>query len=178
MECSSARMLIELELDGALSASEFEDLEAHVLTCEACRHERAVLLALDRALAEESLVAAPKWMPNAVIGEITRSEAVGRIGEPIGVGVAVGAAAVAVAVALVRTVRWDVIAQLWRDLADSFQRALDPVVSPLTNMPGFLTTWSEEPGINGLVWALAAAVAAFLAISTLRLAKEPTVERV
>lgn len=178
MECSSARVLMQLALDGAMSAAELEDLNGHLLTCPACRHERAVLLALDRALAEEFLVAAPKWMPDTVLSEITRSSAVGRIGEPIGVGVAVGAAAVAVTVALVRTVRWDVIAQLWQNLADSFQRALDPVVSPLTNMPGFLITWSEEPGINGLVWALAAAVAAFLAISTLRLAKEPTVERV
>jgi hypothetical protein len=45
-------------------------------------------------------------------------------------------------------------------------------------MPGFLTTWSEQPGINGLVWALAAGVAAFLVISTLRLMKEPMLERV
>lgn len=75
MKCSRARTLLNLYVDGRLSASRFAALEAHLGDCAACRAELTHLELVTRSLAEAPFVAEPERLTTLILARIAGYEA-------------------------------------------------------------------------------------------------------
>jgi predicted anti-sigma-YlaC factor YlaD len=175
VDCGKIRTLLQDELDGLLSPSEARLVVEHVGRCPDCARERAELAALDGVLSDAPIEEAPPWFAQTVTRAIARRCSARRVAEPIGIGVAAAAGFVSAALTFVRVTGHGSLTPV-RESASGFLGGAGAFLERLTTMPGFATAWSENPGIAGVVWAFGAAAAAFLAVSALRLAREPETE--
>lgn len=178
MTCEEARTLIQDKVDGLLTAADSAVLDGHLETCTGCGAELEALLAIDAALDGATLVPAPRWLPDAVADEIHRRASVRARIERTAIGAGSVAAAAGVAVAIRSLVAPSGGAAGAR-LADAAARSWQPVGETLgaaTRAPGFLTSLSQNPGVQGFVLALAAAALALLAVLALRLSKQLSLE--
>ena len=186
MDCRSAERLIQRELDALvmgdddrfagperLSAADATVLEEHCAVCSDCARLRAELRSIDEVLAGDAVVKAPAWLASAVMREIGQPAGVRRI-EPVVVSVASTLGSVAIVTTLVRTGVFARSSGLVGRLSSVVDAWLDRVVSPISTSPGVEAMQTFQPGEVGfgVMWALAAAGAAFLAVAALRLSKE------
>jgi anti-sigma factor RsiW len=75
MKCSRALTLLNLYVDGRLSASRFAALEQHLGDCAACRAELTHLELVTRSLAEAPIVAEPERLTTLILARIAGYEA-------------------------------------------------------------------------------------------------------
>ena len=176
MECAAFSNLIQQELDGTLSPEGVRALAEHAAVCEACRLERDAMRAIDTALAEELPARAPAWLESRVLREISVRAAGRRPVESVLLGVACGTAALAAGFGVARVVSWDAVGRGFVRLLGSARELAAPLADPIERAPDLVTLWSNEPGAVGFLLALAAAATAFIAISTLRAARQLSLE--
>jgi hypothetical protein len=156
-----------------LTEAESLALAEHCASCRDCSGLRDVLRSIDAALAADAVDNAPAWFANAVMREIARPVQARRL-EPAVVAVASVLGAVAVVTTLIRTGALSGIAGPVSRFASIVDSWLDGIVTATTTSPGVEVVQTFQPGgvVIGFVWALAAAGAAFLAVSAFRLSKE------
>ena len=175
MKCEEAGPLIQDSVDGLISRPDAERLERHLDGCSSCRARLAELLAIDTALTEAAVLEAPRWLPEAVTAEIGRRAAIRRRVERIAMGLGTPAAAVAAGTALRAMTAPLGGASAGERLAHAFTRtfgSLGETIASIARAPGFSTSWSENPGVQGIVLALAAASLILLSIVALRLSRQ------
>ena len=191
MDCRSAERLIQRELDALvmgdddrfagperLSAADATVLEEHCAVCPDCAGLRAELRSIDAVLAGDAVVKAPAWFATAVVREIRQPAGVRRI-EPVVVSVASTLGSIAVVTSLVRTGAFAGSSGFIGRLSSVMDAWFDRVVSAISTSPGVEAVQTFQPGEVGfgVMWALAAAGAAFLAVAALRLSKELSFDR-
>ena len=164
------------KLDGDITSDDARALEAHLSACSSCRSEWEVLVAVDRVLADDSLSRAPAGFERSVATEIARRVEARRRIESIGIPAACGVAAIAAGYGVHRVVNWEAARSFVRGIGDTANGVLAPLAEPLAETPDFVTTWSQEPSVLGIVLALAVAAVVFLGFSALRFAKQLTLE--
>lgn len=177
--CQEARIFIHDSIDGLLTEADSKLLEGHLGRCPCCRAELAELSAIDAALAGVRITPAPRWLSDAVAAEIDRRAVTRRIVERIAFGVGAPAAAVAAVVALRPLAAPGGGSATTARLAGALARVWSPLdngLAAMTRSPGFSTSWSQNPGVQGFVLALAVASLALLAVVALRLSKQLTIE--
>ncbi len=176
MDCSANRRLMDEKLDGNITSDDARALEAHLSACSSCRREWDVHVAVDRVLADAPLERAPAGFERSVITEITRRVEARRRIESIGIPVACGVAAVAAGYGVHRVVSWEAAHSFARGIGEAANGILAPLAEPLAETPDLVTTWSQDPGVVGVVLAVAVAAAVFLGLSALRFARQLTLE--
>ena len=179
MTCEEAGPLIQDKVDGLISRPDAERLRRHLDGCPPCRAQLAGLLAIDAALAGSGVAQAPRWLPGAVTAEISRRAAVRRNVERVAIGLGAPAAVVAAGTALRVLTAPPGGPGVGERLAHAFTRTSEPLsetISSLMRAPGLSTSWSESPGVQGVVLALAAASLILLSIVALRLSRQLTLE--
>lgn len=176
MDCRTAEDLIQSELDAAIASD--SALAEHCASCPDCASLREALRSIDAALAATAVDKAPAWLATAVMNEIARPVDARRL-EPAVVTVGSVLGSVAVVTTLIRTGalagvtgpvgRFISVANAW----------FDSLASAATTSPGVEAVRTFQPGdvAVGVIWALAAVGAAFLAVSALRLSKEFSLDR-
>jgi predicted anti-sigma-YlaC factor YlaD len=175
MDCRRVRQLLQDELDRPLTPDDARVLRKHTEACPGCAREREALADIDAALSEAPIERAPRWLPSAVAREIAHESAVRRRVEPLAVAIAAAAGAVSTAIAIARAVGSGSAAAVG-ETATRAATGLGSFMQSLMTMPGVPTAWSEHPGIAGLVWGLAIASVAFLAVSAYRFSRELSLE--
>lgn len=188
MDCTAAEWHIQRELDtmvlgdddrfGApakLTGAETRALDEHCAVCPDCADLRVELRAIDAALAANAVEKAPAWLATAVMREVSRPAATGRF-EPAVVTVGAVLGSIATVTTLVRTGALAGVAGPIGRFSSSVNIWIDRLTSAATTSPGVEVVRSFQPGdvAVGVIWALAAVSAAFLAVSALRLSKELT----
>ena len=179
MTCEQARSLIQDKVDGLVGEADSTALTLHLDRCAACRDELRALLAIDAVLRDPAVADAPSWLSDAVVDEIGRRAAARRRIGRIAVGAGAPAAAAGATAALryllgpeagsaLRARLAEVAAGVWQPVSETLSAAARP--------PGFATSWSQNPGVQGFVLAMAAASLALLAVIALRLSKQLTLE--
>lgn len=175
MDCRRVRELLEDELDGVIAPDDARSLHAHVATCPACAREHALLAEVDAALSEAPVGQAPRWLPMAVLREIERESVVERRVEPIAVGIASAAGVLSTVFAVVRATGPAAAGPL-REVTSRAAAGVGSFMETLMTTPGIPTAWSENPGVAGVVWGLAIALFAFLAVSLYRFSHQFSAE--
>ena len=160
------------KLDGDITSDDTRALEAHLSACSSCRREWELLVAVDRALADDSLSRAPAGFERSVATEITRRVEARRRIESFGIPAACGVAAVAAGYGMHRVVNWEAVRSFARGIGEAANGVLAPLAEPIARRPDFVTTWSQEPGTVGIVLAFAVAAAVFLGVSALRFVRQ------
>jgi len=172
MDCAKARELMDDALDGTIASSDLALLSDHLGECERCREEMALSRSIDRALVGELPARAPAWLGVSVSRAIARREETQGLIQTALVTAGIASAIVGTWLAL-RTALAGV--DLSR-VENGVGRMLAPVAAKAsvlsTLTPGLPTSWSGNPGVFGVGLALAAASAAFIAVMSLRSAKE------
>ncbi len=176
MDCESAIRLIQAELDGSLSSDDRVRFEEHLALCPECRAERAVLAAIDGALATEVFERGPAWMAGAVVRGIERRRAVRQVGERVAVGIAAGAGTVAAASGVASIVGPEGFGRARQGLVEAFQSVTAAAGSLIPEVPGPESLPFSEAGILGVLWALAGAAIILVVIGTLRVTRQLTCE--
>lgn len=93
MECGSARLVISAQIDGEASADELGGLDAHLVSCEACRSWQAGAHDLRRSVTMRQAVPPPE-LANRVMARLVGPET--GVGEWVRYALAVVAAALVV----------------------------------------------------------------------------------
>jgi len=172
MDCPRARQLIQLELDGSLGPAEARELAAHLSACADCRSEREALVAIDGALAAEPVLRAPASMREVVMASVLRRAGLRKTAEPLIISGAIIVGAAAAVFGMMKTLGSGA-AQRAGGLLDAASRAgTQGFGSVAEKMPGILSAWAQDPGIAGVIWALAIVVASILAVVALRQARQ------
>jgi anti-sigma factor RsiW len=176
MNCEHIRESMQDEIDGALSAEFSRALREHLSSCDSCRVEFEAFEALDEALAARPLDRAPRWLPDAVLTEIGRRvstrERIERVVISTGVPAGIVSIALGVRAVVVNTGSGEAVS----NAASRLTGPLGEAVAPLIESPGLSVAWLSDPGAQGVVWALAAAALAFLAITALRFSSRHLLE--
>jgi len=172
MDCSAARRLIDLELDGELAPSDALALETHAASCSDCRRERQLLLAVDRVLADAPLERAPEGFEEAVRGEIIRRAEVRHRIDTVAVPAACAAAAVAAGYGIHRLVNWEAARRFFEGLGDSATQLASPVTEQLAAPADVASAMPSEQGAFGAAIALAVVAVVFLGVTTWKLLRQ------
>lgn len=172
MECDVARRLMLEKLDGVLPDDQVGPLEEHLSACPDCRDELPLLVALDRVLSQSAVASAPLKLEASVAREIGRQTARRKRVESAWMAAGASVAAGAVTFGLSLAFDLGAVGTRIRSAVGSVAEFVGPVTGSLTQAPGLATSASQEPGTVGFVFAVAAAAAAFLAVSAFRLARQ------
>lgn len=177
VNCEETRGLIQDELDGLLTAELSVHLRAHLASCPSCAAEFEVLLAIDLALAGETLARAPRGLADAVLSEVGRRASSRGLVERIATaaGVPAGLVSVGLAIRAVVIARGASGATLGEAVSRSLDTARDAMAS-FAGTAGFSASWSLDPGAQGILWALAAAALSLLALTALRISRQHVLE--
>jgi predicted anti-sigma-YlaC factor YlaD len=176
MDCTTARKLIEEQLDGAISGENAALLRDHVASCAPCAAEFDLAVALERVLSESGVVRAPARLDASVAREIVRRAESRRRAESMGIVGACIAGGAAAAFGVSRALNWSAAGAAIRGVGDAIDARLARLGEPLAGAPDVISSWSQDPAAVGVVLACAAAAAAFLAISGMRAARQFSVE--
>jgi predicted anti-sigma-YlaC factor YlaD len=172
MDCAKARELMDDALDGIIASPDLAVLSDHLGECERCRDEMALARSIDRALADELPARAPAWLGVAVSRGIARREEAQGLIQTALVTAGIASAIAGTWLALRATLAGLDISRV----ESGADRLLAPVAAKLaalsTLTPGLPTSWSSNPGVFGVGFALATVSAAFIAITAMRSAKE------
>ena len=176
MDCTGIRRLMNAQLDGTISSSDARALETHVSSCASCRRDWTTLVAMDRVLADAPLDGAPAGFEMSVMSAVARGVEFRRRVDAFVVPVACAAASVGVGYGVHRIVNWEAARSLVRGIGESANEALAPLAEPISETPGFVTAWSQNPAILGAMLAFAVAATIFLGVSAIRYVRQFTLE--
>jgi anti-sigma factor RsiW len=174
VDCSANRRLMNEKLDGSISSADAHSLEAHLSSCASCRRDWAMLVAVDRVLADAPLDRAPAGFERSVISEIVRRVELRRRIDSVVIPTACGVAAIGVGYGVHRVVNWEAARSFVRGIGEAANGVLAPLAEPLAETPDFVTTWSQEPRAVGAMLALAVAAVVFLGVSAIRTVRPST----
>jgi len=176
MDCPRVRQLIQSELDGTLGPAETRELAAHLEACAGCRADRELLVALDRSLAEEPVMRAPASLRGAVMASVRQQAIRRRTAEPLFISGAIVVGAAAAVFGMVKMLGAGATERAGALLEAASKVGAQDLDSVAEKMPGILSTWAQNPGIAGVVWALAIVLASALTVAALRQARQFRVE--
>jgi predicted anti-sigma-YlaC factor YlaD len=172
MDCGRAREIMDDALDGSVAPSDSAFLALHLEECGRCRDEMALARSIDRVLVEELPARASARLGDAVSRAITRREETQGLIQTALVTAGIASAVVGTYLALRATLAGVDLSRV----EGGAGRLLAPVATKLgalsTLTPGLPTSWSGNPGVFGVGFALAAVSAAFIAITAVRSARE------
>ena len=135
-----------------------------------------MLAAVDRILADAPLSRAPAGFERSVVKRIVRRVEVRRRIESIGIPVACGVAAIGAGYGVHRVVNWEAARSFTSGIGEAAKGVLAPLAEPLAEAPNFVTTWSQEPGVVGVMLAFAVAATVFLGVSAIRFVRQNALE--
>ncbi|MFH1502230.1 MAG: anti-sigma factor [Candidatus Eisenbacteria bacterium] len=163
------RLLMQDELDGLLAAEDSRALGDHLSSCRSCAVEFEALRAIDGVLAGRPVERSPRWLAQSVLAEIgrraSRRALAERVAVYVGVPVGLASAGVGVRALVAGTHAGDALSGAAARLSEPVRGA----VASLIETPG---PWASDPGVQGVVWALAAAALSFIAVTALRLSRK------
>lgn len=93
MDCSEARELFNLKLDGTLGKGQADALDRHLRTCDGCRREFESLRRIDCSLDSIILEKAPARLTAVVMKDVAKGrviERVARVAAPLAAAVSIG----------------------------------------------------------------------------------------
>jgi len=169
MECSAARRLIDMELDGELTPEEARALDEHARACVVCRRERELLLAVDRVLGEEPLERPPVAFQSHVMAEVVHRAELRRRVDSVVVPSACAAASVAAGYGIYRIFNWEVARSFFQGLGSAASQFASPVTSQLSGASGATAAAPPGESVVGIAIAFAVAGIVFIGVTAARL---------
>jgi len=176
MDCSEARSLIELEIEGALDAERAAALAEHASACASCSVLRAELLAIDSALSSGRLERAPEGFTAAVLSALERGQARAEIPEPVVVTLAVSLGLGGTVYGVARALGAGAASGFGGWLRGVAQAVNAGATSAASQVPGLDAGLWDDPAAAGVLAALAAAGLIFLIVVLWRFPKQLSAE--